>query len=103
MELRRKIIHCLGGITHGEAESMKRLAFYDGVSMAFKELKKEAESLNGQPSDEWCKKMYNYISECVERNGEILKEVIFFRNNRKGKDVDCDITNKGKDKHDRED
>lgn len=73
------LIHLLGGVTKREsfcAHVKKTIELVTDVTgktlllgslVAVKHLKKYADSLNGLPADEWCKRMYDAISSDVER------------------------------------
>ena len=72
------LIHLLGGVTkrearHAQFRQMVELvpdvmhkALPLGSLIAIKHLKSYADSLNGIPADEWCKRMYDAISADVE-------------------------------------
>ena len=78
-KIKTYLIHLLGGVTKREAlgEHVKdtlKLA-HDvtertlplGSLIAARHLKRYADSINGIPADEWCKRMYDAISYDVEK------------------------------------
>lgn len=72
------LIHLLGGVTKREAfhahvkSTIELVADATGKTLplgsfvAVNNLKRYADSLNGIPADEWCKRMYDAISDDVE-------------------------------------
>ena len=72
------LIHLLGGVTKREAfcahvkKTIELVTDVTGKTLplgslvAVKHLKKYADSLNGLPADEWCKRMYDALSANVE-------------------------------------
>lgn len=64
MSIKSKLIHFLGGVTLKEQTESNQQSYDVGLTFAFKAIKSFADSIYGTPSDEWCKKMYGYISEC---------------------------------------
>ena len=78
-KIKTYLIHLLGGVTKREvfcAHVKKTIELVTDVTgktlplgslVAVKHLKKYADSLNGLPADEWCKRMYDAISSDVER------------------------------------
>ena len=72
------LIHLLGGVTKREAfcahvkKTIELVTDVTGKTLplgslvAVKHLKKYADSLNGLPADEWCKRMYDALSADVE-------------------------------------
>ena len=77
-KIKTYLIHLLGGVTKLEAfrahvmESAELIKDVRGMSLslgsllAVKSLIIYADSLNGLPADEWCKKMYDTLSADVE-------------------------------------
>ena len=61
------LIHQLGGITRTEACNVKRDNLSTGTYVALVSLRIFADNMNGEPADEWCKRMYDYICEQIER------------------------------------
>ena len=85
-KIKTYLIHLLGGVTKREAfcahvNDTLKLA-HDvtertlplGSLIAARHLKHYADSLNGIPADEWCKRMYDAISSDVERYDKQLDE-----------------------------
>lgn len=78
-KIKTYLIHLLGGVTKREAffahvKDTLKLAndvteriLPLGSLIAARHLKRYADSLNGIPADEWCKRMYDAISSDVER------------------------------------
>ena len=69
------LIHLLGGVTKREASRArirKNIKLINktlplGSLVAVRRLKGYADSLNGIPADEWCKRMYDAITADVEK------------------------------------
>ena len=69
------LIHLLGGVTKREssrARIRKNIKLINktlplGSLVAVRHLKGYADSLNGIPADEWCKRMYDAIAADVEK------------------------------------
>lgn len=55
------LIHLLGGVTVEESKNSSKGHYRIGIFFTLADLKHYADSLNGKPADEWCKKMYEYI------------------------------------------
>lgn len=74
-KIRIYLIHLLGGVTKREssrARIKKSIKLVNktlplGSLVAVRNLKGYADSLNGIPADEWCKRMYNAITADVEK------------------------------------
>ena len=74
-KIRIYLIHLLGGVTKREAsrerikKSIKLVnkALPLGSLVAVRHLKGYADRLNGIPADEWCKRMYDAITDDVEK------------------------------------
>lgn len=78
-KIKTYLIHLLGGVTKREvfcAHVKKTIELVTDVTgktlplgsfVAVKHLKKYADSLNGLPADEWCKRMYDAITADVEK------------------------------------
>ena len=74
-KIRIYLIHLLGGVTKREssrARIRKNIKLINktlplGSLVSVRRLKGYADSLNGIPADEWCKRMYDAISSDVER------------------------------------
>ena len=78
-KIRIYLIHLLGGVTKRESSrahikrSIKLAADVVGKAVplgrlvAVEHLKRYADSLNGIPADEWCKRMYDAITADVEK------------------------------------
>ena len=76
-KIRIYLIHLLGGVTKREARhahihkmeelvpDVIRKTLPLGCLTAVERLKKLADSLNGIPADEWCKRMYDALSDDV--------------------------------------
>ena len=77
-KIKTYLIHLLGGVTKREAlnehfkNTIKLVTDVTGKTLplgslvAVKHLKSYAESLNGIPADDWCKRMYDALSADVE-------------------------------------
>ena len=77
-KIKTYLIHLLGGVTKREAfnehfkNTIKLVTDVTGKTLplgslvAVKHLKRYAESLNGIPADDWCKRMYDALSADVE-------------------------------------
>ena len=77
-KIKTYLIHLLGGVTKREAfcahvkKTIENVTDVTGKTVplgslvAVKHLKKYADSLNGLPADEWCKRMYDALSADVE-------------------------------------
>ena len=77
-KIKTYLIHLLGGVTKREAfcaHVKKTIEIVTDVTgktlplgslVAVKHLKKYADSLNGLPADDWCKRMYDALSADVE-------------------------------------
>ena len=69
------LIHLLGGVTKREATRArirKNIKLINktlplGSLVAVRNLKGYADSLNGIPADEWCKRMYDAITADIEK------------------------------------
>ena len=78
-KIKTYLIHLLGGVTKREsfcehvkatlklANDVTERTLPLGSLIAARHLKRYADSLNGIPADEWCKRMYDAISSDVER------------------------------------
>lgn len=74
-KIRIYLIHLLGGVTKRESsrarikKSIKLVnkALPLGSLVAVRNLKGYADRLNGIPADEWCKRMYDAITDDVEK------------------------------------
>lgn len=78
-KIKTYLIHLLGGVTKREsfcehvkatlklANDVTEKTLPLGSLIAARHLKRYADSLNGIPADEWCKRMYDAISSDVER------------------------------------
>ena len=78
-KIKTYLIHLLGGVTKREAfcehvqatlklvNDVTEKTLPLGSLIAARHLKRYADSLNGIPADEWCKRMYDEISSYVER------------------------------------
>lgn len=67
MSLKTRLIHMLGGVT--EAEDIEDQNNVEALTelRTLLEIQKEADSLYGKPSDEWCDTMYKYIIDRIEK------------------------------------
>nr|DAI84125.1 MAG TPA: hypothetical protein [Caudoviricetes sp.] len=61
------LIHQLGGITRTEACNVKRDNLSTGTYVTLVSLRRFADKMNGKPADEWCKRMYDHISDQIWR------------------------------------
>lgn len=66
-KLKAKLIHLLGGYTEAEQRENGREAYDAGVETMLHSMKVFADRLNGLPADDWCKKMYGFIIQCLQR------------------------------------
>lgn len=68
-KIREKLIHLLGGFTSKDVDNnivfAKRVRIY--------QIKKYADQLYGLSADEWCAKMYEYITEAEKEYGNERK------------------------------
>ena len=62
--LKEKIIKFFGGYTDSDV----KLAYLRGKLFTTAEFLKKAEDLYGKNSEDWCKEMYDFISESDEVN-----------------------------------
>lgn len=91
-KIKTYLIHLLGGVTKREAfnehfkNTIKLVTDVTGKTLplgslvAVKHLKRYAESLNGIPADDWCKRMYDALSADVENY-----QKQFYKANKHGK------------------
>lgn len=66
-KLKNWLIRLLGGDTVEEAKDNARNSYDIGVLTELYRLKIFADRMNGLPADEWCKKMYDHITESIQR------------------------------------
>ena len=70
--IRKYLIHLLGGATREEFQ--QDVCYYSKAERAnvIQQLKWKMEDCYGQPAEEWCKNMYEYI---CERHEQALKNL----------------------------
>lgn len=61
------IIHRLGGETKTESITSDRKAFESGVLTTLVNIRVFADRMNGISADEWCKRMYGYITTNLDK------------------------------------
>ena len=66
-KIKTKLIHWLGGYTEAELRENSREACNAGEESMLYSLKVFADRLYGLPADDWCKKMYERIIQCLKR------------------------------------
>lgn len=64
-KIKTALINLLGGITQAEAKQSAWNSYNIGRYKQASAIKKYADSLNGRPADEWCKLMYEEISQTL--------------------------------------
>lgn len=57
------LIHLLGGLTVAESKASDKAGMVQGAYFTLLSVKLYADRLNGVGADEWCRRMYGYISE----------------------------------------
>lgn len=63
------LIHLLGGVTKQELagkEASSYLFLYFRMLNRINRIKHKADSLYGTPSEEWCRKVYSYITDEID-------------------------------------
>lgn len=65
-KLKTYLIHRLGGFTRKDIAEIGRVACHRSQLLTLTEAKRYAESLYGLPPDEWCKRMYDYLTDQIE-------------------------------------
>lgn len=61
------LIHLLGGVTVAENKKGNHISFLLGKKCGCIDIRDYADSLYGEPADEWCKLMYEFICGLQER------------------------------------
>lgn len=62
------LIHLFGGVTLDECVKSDVEHYELGRRNAYDMMKRFADHMNGTPADDWCKSMYNHISEVLSNN-----------------------------------
>lgn len=73
-KIRKYLIHLLGGVTGDELQ--QDVSYYLKAAKAdeLRQIKWKMEGCYGQPAEEWCKNMYEYICERHEQALKNLKD-----------------------------
>lgn len=61
------LIHLLGGITKQEHDRLSMLNSSLRDLARLHSIKQKADSLYGAPPEEWCRKMYSYITDEIDK------------------------------------
>lgn len=75
------LIHLLGGITKQELarkEASSYLFWHSRMLIRINRIKHKADCLYGTPPEEWCRKVYKYITDEI---GNITDEIDNMKNN----------------------
>lgn len=67
------LIHLLGGITKQELalkEASSYLFWYFRMLNRINRIKQKADCLYGAPPEEWCRKVYSYITDEIDNMGK---------------------------------
>ena len=65
-KLKTHLIHRLGGFTRKDIAEIGRVACHRSQLLTLTEAKRRADSLYGLPPDEWCKRMYDYLTDQID-------------------------------------
>lgn len=72
-KIKNRLIRHLGGIPKEQLDRYCNFYYYNGKSRAYYEMIDEARKLYGNPSEEWCKTMYDLIAKRCDFNYELTK------------------------------
>ena len=64
-KLKTYLVHRLGGLTRKDIAEIVRVACHMTQLLTLTEAKRRADSLYGLPPDEWCKRMYDYLTDQI--------------------------------------
>lgn len=65
-KLKKYLIHRLGGFTRKDIAEIGRVACHRTQLLTLIMAKRLADSLYGLPPDEWCKRMYDYLTDQID-------------------------------------
>lgn len=60
------LIHLLGGVTQEESIVSDHNSYDMGVLTNLYHLRSYAERMNGMQAEEWCRRMYDHIINCIK-------------------------------------
>lgn len=65
--IKEYLIHLLGGVTQEESVRSDCNSYNIGIYLAYIRTRMFADRMNGVSADEWCKRMYAHLCECIEQ------------------------------------